>query len=416
MEIDRVALKRLARRDMQKKRPSVLLVSFVYLLLTAGVSFAVSQVAVGPFAELLSTAAEEEMTGQEVMLLLREHGIDLVPTLAVGIGLTLLVSIFTCVLQFGYTAYALGLAKGETMGFGSLFTGFGMLGRVLGLSIVTGFFSLMWVLAIFTPAVGLIVLAAWLFVTVLQLEWLAYVVMYLLMAAAYVLLFARVLRYAMALRVMVEDPEVGVMGAIERSKELMKGRRWELVKLELSFLGWYLAEYMVLMAVLYVGIIVLILMAEMAYYVNGAEVESGLDMLMQGLRANSWILSAVLLLGSMLFNMWLMPYALLTESHFYLAISGQKAAEPEPAGRWVWHQDSPSPVFPTPPVFPAPPPEPFTLPDEELPPPAGRPEDGSPAPEGTEDGFPAPEGAEEKRSEDPWDRPADSRRNPEDPF
>lgn len=451
MNFDRAALKRQARQDMQKKRPSVLLVSFVYLLLTTGVSFAVSQVSFAPLYDLLSTAAVEEMSGEEFVLFLREWGPELLPALGVGVGLTLLVGIFACILQFGYTVYTLDLARGQKAGFGSLLSGFGMLGRVLGLNIVIGVFTLLWALAILVPAVGLEVLAAWLFINVLDMEWLAWLVMYLLLAAAYVLLFACVLRYAMAQRTLADRPEAGVMAAIARSKELMAGRRWELVKLVLSFFGWFLAEYLILMAVLYVGIFAVIFVAEVAY-VSGAATEAQLLEQLQALAKYSWVLLAAAEFAVTLFNMWLMPYMTVTEAHFYLAISGQQVPEPLPVGTWTRRpegggQPPVPPAPPAPPRFPAE--RPFTPPPEEgpyLPP--QRPEEPSapgfaegeavPGPSGAGEDAPAgvrtPGGGEpeapasaaedvlpagqpaEPRCEDPWDRPADSRRNPDDPF
>lgn len=446
MEFDRVALKRQARRDMQKKRPSVLLVSFVYLVLTTGVSFAVSQVAFGPLRKLLSAAAAGEMTGEEVMLLLREQGIDLLSALSVGVGLTILVGIFTSILQFGYTVYTLNLAKGQKAGFGSLLSGFGMLGRVLGLSIVIGVFTLLWTLAFVGAAMGLGALCAWLFANVLNMEWAGLAMMYLLLAAAYVLLFARILRYAMAFRVLADDPEAGIMGAIERSKELMKGRRWELVKLELSFLGWMLAECMVVLAVIYVGLIAVIFVAEVAY-ISGTVTETQMVDQIQMLAENSWVLLAAAELGTILFNMWLAPYIAITESHFYLAVSGRQVPEPLPVGTWTRQPPVPPapPVPPTPPTspivplerpftplteerhlpaqWPEEPPAPGFAEAEEVPGPSEAKEDAPaeagqdfpPAEQPEEEPF-APKEAEKKRGEDPWDRPADSRRNPDDPF
>ena len=39
---------------------------------------------------------------------------------------------------------------------------------------------------------------------------------------------------------MAEDPEVGIMEAIGKSKEMMKGYKWKFFCLEISFIGWIL--------------------------------------------------------------------------------------------------------------------------------------------------------------------------------
>lgn len=44
--------------------------------------------------------------------------------------------------------------------------------------------------------------------------------------------------YAMAPYLMAENPNMGVMEAISRSKELMRGNKWRLFCLHLSFIGW----------------------------------------------------------------------------------------------------------------------------------------------------------------------------------
>ena len=47
-------------------------------------------------------------------------------------------------------------------------------------------------------------------------------------------------RYALVPYLMAEDPELSVGDAIERSKQLMVGRKWKLFCLQLSFIGWLL--------------------------------------------------------------------------------------------------------------------------------------------------------------------------------
>lgn len=46
--------------------------------------------------------------------------------------------------------------------------------------------------------------------------------------------------YAMTMYIMIEDPEIGVMDAILKSREMMDGNKMDLVVLQLSFIGWVL--------------------------------------------------------------------------------------------------------------------------------------------------------------------------------
>ena len=46
--------------------------------------------------------------------------------------------------------------------------------------------------------------------------------------------------YSMAMYILAENPEMGALEAIDRSKAMMDGHKMELFVLELSFIGWYL--------------------------------------------------------------------------------------------------------------------------------------------------------------------------------
>ncbi len=46
--------------------------------------------------------------------------------------------------------------------------------------------------------------------------------------------------YSMSMYILAENPEIGALEAINRSKAMMNGHKMELFVLELSFIGWYL--------------------------------------------------------------------------------------------------------------------------------------------------------------------------------
>ena len=48
------------------------------------------------------------------------------------------------------------------------------------------------------------------------------------------------LSYSMSLYILAENPDMTASEAIEESKRIMDGHKWELFVLELSFIGWYL--------------------------------------------------------------------------------------------------------------------------------------------------------------------------------
>jgi len=47
-------------------------------------------------------------------------------------------------------------------------------------------------------------------------------------------------RYSMALYILNDNPKISPMDAIKASKEMMKGYKWKLFCLQLSFVGWAL--------------------------------------------------------------------------------------------------------------------------------------------------------------------------------
>lgn len=51
------------------------------------------------------------------------------------------------------------------------------------------------------------------------------------------------LDYSMIPYVIADDPDVSAIEAMKRSKSMMRGNRWRLFVLHLSFLGWYLLSY-----------------------------------------------------------------------------------------------------------------------------------------------------------------------------
>ena len=47
-------------------------------------------------------------------------------------------------------------------------------------------------------------------------------------------------RYSMAFYILADNPEMSGMDALNKSKEMMKGHKWEFFLLQLSFIGWCL--------------------------------------------------------------------------------------------------------------------------------------------------------------------------------
>lgn len=121
----------------------------------------------------------------------------------------ILITLISQVLSAGYCCYCLGIHRREEMPYESLFDSFAFAGRVIALVIVKGIFILLWSLLLVIPGI----------------------------IAAY--------RYSFAMWNLCQDPTIGVMEALERSKRQTIGYKGQLFGLHLSFIGWYLIVFVI---------------------------------------------------------------------------------------------------------------------------------------------------------------------------
>ena len=108
------------------------------------------------------------------------------------------------VLASGFTLYCMGIRRHEVTEYGTLFDGFSFTGKIVALNFIMSFFISLWSMLFVVPGV------------------IAYY------------------RYRFALYNLYDDPELGVMEALEMSKRQTQGWKLELFKLDLSYLGWTL--------------------------------------------------------------------------------------------------------------------------------------------------------------------------------
>lgn len=122
--------------------------------------------------------------------------------------LSLFASIFTSlagwILAAGFTLYCMGIRRREVTEAGTLFDGFSFTGKIVTLNIVMDVFVFLWSMLFAIPGV----------------------------IAFY--------RYRFALYNLYEDPELNILDALEMSKRQTCGMKLDLLKLDLSYLGWVL--------------------------------------------------------------------------------------------------------------------------------------------------------------------------------
>ena len=196
MEIDRKQIKQQAREALSLSKPSFWVVTFVYLLMTTG----------------LSTAADFS------------DG-------TLGLFLTFAITMYSWVVGFSYRLWALWTIRRLEPGLGSLLEGFSVAGRVILLEVSILGRTVGWSFLMAIPA-GLLMLT--------MTSAVGYIAAIGLLSLAVSVI---TLRYSLSYYVLADVPDLGPAHALRRSVQLTKGWIMDLFKLHLSFAGWYILSF-----------------------------------------------------------------------------------------------------------------------------------------------------------------------------
>lgn len=321
MKIDRKELKRLARQRMKAAPIHPMLVTLVFGLVFCGSGTIVSMVLMVPMSMLLSVS----MIGMGNVGSMNPEAVTrgmLGPFLLMYFVLLLVVMLVTAILRHGYVSYSLHVADGVESGCGDIFAGFPRIGRVIPMNFALAGFYLLWCLAILLPGTLLMMVAFLLMNT--GSRFLGGLLVFIIYAAIAVLLMLVTMRYLFCDHALADDPKIGPLNAIRRSRALMKGRSGEGFLLQLSFIGWSLIP---------VGIYLVVVMVGTALALGAANpAVTGLTILLGMI---------VGLLSMVPFLLWLYPYISTTISLYYRALSPRAPAEgdepsplPDPNTPW----------------------------------------------------------------------------------
>ena len=206
MDSNRVMLKADARRRAAGYRPSPILAALIV--------FAIGM--------LISTLSSYLMGADRLMTALTnaaQFGADAVEQAytsffahysvsGVAVALVIALEIMNYMVSVGFAIFSLHVSRDEKAELGNLFDGFGLFFRVLWLAILQRLLVFLWSLLLFVPGI----------------------------IASY--------RYRQALYLLLDHPEKSAWQCLRESGQLMRGRKWELFVLDLSFLGWMLLSAM----------------------------------------------------------------------------------------------------------------------------------------------------------------------------
>ena len=190
MMVDRPLAKQAARNCMRTARVSPYQISLLLVVITIAMS-----------------AFEQFMINLFGIPYYVEYGGYYITTLmpsGINWFVTIFISLVQPILMGGFYTYCLAVRRGKEMPVTTLFDGFSIAGKIILLQIVMGIFVFLWSLLLVIPGI----------------------------IATY--------RYRFAMYNLVENPDLGILEAINMSKAQTAGYKWQLFVLDLSFLGWWI--------------------------------------------------------------------------------------------------------------------------------------------------------------------------------
>ena len=189
-------MKQRARQMILTTRPNPCLVTLALLVFGWLVNYIMQKIGGLPF--VIDLDAVSALDYQNIFRVDFAHA-EFFPT-----ALLAVYQILSIILSFGYISYLLRVARQETSGFGNLLDGFAVAWRALVLTVFIN--VLVSVASILLVIPGIIV--------------------------SYM--------YSMATFLQMDHPDWSPMRCMQESRLMMRGHKWELFVLQLSFLGWQL--------------------------------------------------------------------------------------------------------------------------------------------------------------------------------
>ena len=164
----------------------------------------------------LKAAAKEQIKGNIGMLFL--CGLIVIAICLACSFIPVASILVTPPLSVGICMVYLGLTEGKKAEVGTMFQGFQVFGKSIWLTILVAVFTFLWTLLFYIPGI------------------------------------IKSYSYSMAFYVLADNPEMTAREALRESKEIMKGHKWELFVIYLSFILWHLLAIATLgIAYIYVG-------------------------------------------------------------------------------------------------------------------------------------------------------------------
>lgn len=316
MVYNRAKLKRDVKLSMKRTRPGPILVALLYTAVVSAGTWLVNLVLGGPLTGgvrgISETVQYYILQGYELEYAVESAVLDL---LAMGTGalfgaivgsavLSLFVALWQSTMKVSYEGWCLAMVRNEDPPVGKLFGALPQFGPVLVTRILTGIFEVLWIALVFVGYVAVLVAAVLVDVPVITILLVLADIWALALGVIWV-----TMRYALVDYVMLDKGLYG-MEAIRESKRLMKGNIGRGFTLELSFLGWFLLECVIIYGA---AIVALIAILSQLDNMDGLVIAAGVAL----------IVVAAAALAATVLGLWLKSYTTGCWARFYDWASGR---------------------------------------------------------------------------------------------
>ena len=163
---------------------------------------------------------------------------------AVVFIINLVIFLIAGAFTLGYIRFNLKMLNGEKPKFVDMFSQFKRFGAGLGVHFFRWLFVLLWTLAGLGVAIVAMIPFAFLMVLGDVGVMLFMICSFGIGLAAGIFIFIKMMDYSLAPYIVYENPGIGGMEALKKSKRLMGGSKGRLFGLMLSFIGWSLLAYL----------------------------------------------------------------------------------------------------------------------------------------------------------------------------
>jgi len=199
------ALKAGARMLIFENSPRLFFISILYVFILALISWLIFRLPGNiDLQDIYGRLASGELPGL---------GIIYTNFRPVGVFLSLLLYLLQPVLDVGFMSFCLKTNRNQNTEVKDIFNGFFFFLKIIAIFFITAFFIFLWSLLLIIPGI----------------------------VASY--------RYRLAYYILLDDPGKTAIQCITESKLLMNGRKLDLLIIDLSFLGWYILDFIVIMVI-----------------------------------------------------------------------------------------------------------------------------------------------------------------------